>query len=274
MLLARGLGVKVVAHIHGSKLDIQFRNSGWSYKQLMKLAFYLPTQIIVLSEYWQKLVAEEISPRLNTIIVPNCVDWSIAKAMDHSFAPEKKECLVLFVGWLSMRKGILDALHAAELVHQQLPDAHFVFAGTLEPGLQMEEVKLACTNASSEGHSSFPGFVGGEGKISLFKKASIFTLPSYHENLPVSILEAMAMGLPVVATNIAGVPEMIEDGRNGFLIQPGDYRFLSEQIIRLANDPELRQTMGKANIAKVREFFHPRVFTLKISQLYESLIEN
>lgn len=274
ILLARSLGVKVVAHIHGSKLDVQFRESDWGHKCLMKIAFSIPNLIIVLSEYWQKLIIEEISSTINTVIIPNSIEWSIVEAMDRNpLISEEKGCLVLFLGWLSMRKGILDALHAAELIYQQVPGIRFVFAGPIEPGPQIEIVKLACEKASLTGCIYFPGIVSGEEKVDLFSKASIFILPSYHENLPVAILEAMAMGLPVVATSVAGVPELIQDGCNGYLIQPGNYLALAERIIHLAINPKLRQSMGEANKDKIRKYYHPKVFALKIEQLYKDLLE-
>jgi len=275
MLLARALGLKVIAHIHGSKLDVQFRNSDRIQKYLMKIALRIPHRILVLSEFWRKIITEEISPTLNIVVIPNSVDLSIADAMEKKLLNNKKnKCSVLFLGWLGARKGFFDALHAAELVYQQIPEIRFVFAGPVELGPHIEAVNQACKTASLGGYIDFPGLVEGEEKIALLSKASIFILPSYHENLPVAILEAMSMGLPVIATHVAGVPELIEHGRNGFLIQPGDYRSLGEQIIRLANDPEICQSMGKTNIAKIKREYHPKIFAFKISKLYHELLEN
>lgn len=275
MLLARCFGVKIIAHIHGSMLDTQIRKCNRIQKRMMKVAFGIPHKTIVLSEYWRKVLTEEVSPALNVVIIPNSIDSSIANAMEWEvIINDKKECLVLFLGWLCARKGLLDALHAAELVRQRKPEVHFVFAGNLQPGPDKEMIENACRDASSTGNVTFPGLVTGEGKLSLLSRASLFILPSYHENLPVAILEAMSMGLPIVATPIAGVPELLEDGKNGFLIQPGDYMALAERIIQLTEDPKLCHTMAKANIAKIREAYHPCVFEMKMKTLYRDLLQN
>ena len=274
MLLARCFGVKIIAHIHGSELDIQIRKCKKIQKRMMRIAFGIPHKTIVLSEYWRKFLTEEVSPTLNMVIIPNSIDSSIANAMEREvIINDKKECLVLFLGWLCVRKGLLDALQAAELVRQRKPEIHFVFAGSPEPGPDKEMIGNACRDASSNGNLTFPGLVTGEEKLSLLSRASIFILPSYHENLPVAILEAMSMGLPIIATPIAGVPELLEDGKNGFLIQPGDYLALAERIIELTQDPKLCHTMAEANIAKIRKVYHPCIFEMKMKTLYRDLLK-
>ncbi|HJZ04294.1 MAG TPA: glycosyltransferase family 4 protein [Patescibacteria group bacterium] len=275
MLLARCLGIKVVAHIHGSKLDIQLKEAKLYKRWLMNIALKIPQVLVVLSEYWFKFLSETVSSKLNIVIVPNCVDQSIAEAMDRiTFDAKKSECLVLYLGELCVRKGLLDALRAAILVCQQEPIARFVFAGAVEPGLQMKRIKRACQEAMMDGNIRFPGLVTGEEKLALFSEASVFILPSYNENLPIAILEAMSMGLPVVATPVAGIPELIEDGCNGFLIQPGDYHALADRILTLAREPELRQRMGKANVSNGRSKYHPQVFVSRIKEIYDRLLSS
>jgi glycosyltransferase involved in cell wall biosynthesis len=273
MLLGRCFGIKILAHIHGSMLDVQFRKGNNIQRKMMKIAFHIPHKIIVLSESWRRFLSEEISQKLNVEIIPNSIDFSIASAMGRHFIKTKaKECLVLFLGWLSVRKGLLDALHAADLVHQGMPEVHFVFAGSIQPGPEREMIANTCLKASTNENIKFPGMVTGEEKISLLSRANIFILPSYHENLPVAILEAMAMGIPIVATSVAGIPELIEDSKNGFLIQPGDCSALADRIIQLSQDPNLCQTMAEANIAKIKKGYHPFVYEMKMNSLYRNLL--
>ena len=273
MLLARILGVKVVAHMHGPVLDLQLRQSSPWKKRLMIAALSVPHVIIALSEYWRTFFTTEVSSHLRVIVVPNCIDQSIAQAMDRVESENKEQgCLVLFLGWLSMRKGLPDALRAASLVRRQVPEVRFVFAGSLEPGSHKDTLERACEVAGLEGNVSFPGLVIGDEKLALLSEASIFILPSYNENLPVAILEAMAMGLPIVTTLVGGIPDMIKDGSGGFLIQPGDYEALAERIVHLAKDPGLRRRMGQANVARVRQEYHPRIFFSRIASLYKQLL--
>jgi glycosyltransferase involved in cell wall biosynthesis len=178
---------------------------------------------------------------------------------------------VLFMGWLGARKGLPEALRAVPLVRKEVPEARFIFAGVVEK-LEKELIEPLCEAAERAGGVVFPGFVAGEGKLALLSQASALILPSHAENLPVSVIEAMAMGLPVVTTPVGGVPEVVIDGHNGFLIEPGDYQALADRIVRLAKDPELRRAMGQANAAKARLLYHPALFAARMQGIYECVL--
>lgn len=273
MLLARLCGVRVVAHLHGPVLDSEFRSSGRLKRGLMRAALRVPHLILALSEYWRQFLAEEVAAGLNVAVVPNAIDPAIAAAMEQW--PERwpgAPCSVLFLGWVGTRKGVLDALRAVPHVLRQEPAVRFVFAGPAEAGPGQEVVQQACRAVAAAGQASFPGLVTRESKLALLSEASIFILPSYHEGLPVAILEAMAAGLAVVATPVGGIPELIEDGVNGFLVEPGDYRALADRIVLLVRDPALRVCMGEANVARVRSEYLPEVFGSRIAAAYEGLL--
>jgi glycosyltransferase involved in cell wall biosynthesis len=114
--------------------------------------------------------------------------------------------------------------------------------------------------------------VTGQAKIELFQKAMVYILPSYGENLPYSLLEAMAVGSPVIATPVGAIPEIIEDGQNGFLIQPGDHTALAERIVNLLDDPELREKMSKENSKTIINRFLPDMAMTQISDIYQGII--
>jgi glycosyltransferase involved in cell wall biosynthesis len=96
-----------------------------------------------------------------------------------------------------------------------------------------------------------PGSVGQDEIRGYYEQADIFVLPSFAEGVPVVLMEAMAMGLPVVSTRIAGIPELVEDGVNGFVVAPGRVDVLVDAMKQLAADPELRRRMGERGRAKV-----------------------
>ncbi len=272
MLLARCLGVQVVAHVHGNRLESQYRAARPAVRRLMRGALSLPNAVVVLNEHYRSFLSEVVAPSTHFAVVPNSVDPVVAAAMESCRRESRESPTVLFIGFIGSRKGVPDALRAIPLVHRELPGACFVFAGPFDAGADRLMVEKACEAAQAEGLASFPGLVAGPEKVALMEQADVFILPSYHENLPVAILDAMAMGLPVVTTTVAGIPEIVEDGCNGFLIDPGDYEALASRIVDLAQDAPLRQAMGQANVDKVRQEYHPRVFAARIRNLYHQLL--
>jgi len=90
-----------------------------------------------------------------------------------------------------------------------------------------------------------PGWVGPAQVDEILRKADIFVLPSFAENLPMSIIEAFAYGVPVISTPVGSVPEMVEDGRTGLLVSPGDSVGLGDALQRLLSDADLRQTLAR-----------------------------
>jgi glycosyltransferase involved in cell wall biosynthesis len=115
------------------------------------------------------------------------------------------------------------------------------------------------------------GWVGPADKPHLLGTATVYALPSYHEGLPMSVLEAMAAGMPVVTTPVGGIPEAVTDGVEGFLIQPGDIDALRERLQRLLSDSELARRMGEAGRRKVESTFASSIVMPRLERMYVEL---
>ena len=125
-----------------------------------------------------------------------------------------------------------------------------------------------------EGLSSivkFEGWVSGKKKIDLLNKADIFILPSYTEGLPISILEAMAYSVPVISTNVGGIPEVIKNEENGYILTPGDKEGFFNSIMALATDKALRKRMGEISCKRIQQNF-PENVSKKLENIYAKLL--
>lgn len=273
ILLARALGMKVVAHLHGGVFDRYFRESRPWVRRLIGWCMSKASVIIALSGQWKKFLLEEVRADLRVEVVPNSVDRDFARAALEDTQPLPTfGKTVLFVGGLGGRKGVYDILKAIPRVAERFPKVRFLFAGQEEARGEWERIQNIWSQDHLEQHAQFLGCVTGLDKLDLFLRADVFVLPSYGENLPYSLLEAMAAGLPVVTTPVGAIPEIVEESRNGFLIQPGDVQLLAERIMQLLGDPRLRILMSHANREKIRRDYLPETAIARFDSIYKNLL--
>jgi glycosyltransferase involved in cell wall biosynthesis len=167
----------------------------------------------------------------------------------YDFRMPKREVKYLFcVARLSSEKGLSFLIQGLKLLRDRGLDLELRLAGDGPRRIQLEQT------ARSLGISNYVHFLGyltEDAVISELRDADIFVLPSFIEGLPVSAMEAMAVGLPVIATNIAGTSELVEDGKNGVLIRPSDAQALADAVVRLIEDYDFRQRAANLARAKV-----------------------
>lgn len=274
ILMARLMGMKVVAHLHGGLFKNYFRESSSLAKKLIAWMMRRASVVIALSEGWKKFLLTEITPDLNVEVVPNTVDSSFEHMLSSDQRmPVHLDNWILFMGSLGSHKGVFDILKAVPLVLQQKPDAHFIFAGAEDKHGAQAQINQICQQSGLSESVQFLGQVVGPAKLSLLMQSSIFLLPSYGENLPYALLEAMGAGLPVVTCPVGAIPELVEDGMNGFLIAPGDYQALADRILRLLQDRPLRNAMSNTNIRSIRRAYLPEIAARHFDQIYTRLLE-
>lgn len=255
----------VIFHLHGGGfMDFYESRCGASRKWLVRAILDRVAAIIVLTEEWRTRISDATSNQ-NIEVIFNPVD---ARSLSDASGSSRFECTLLFLGRLEKDKGIHDLLETLVIVREPFPEVTLWLAGEGDRGALADHIKSRglCRRIR------FLGWVGYEGKKRLLSQATVFVLPSHVEGLPMAVLEAMAAGLPVVATNVGGIPSVVEEGVNGFLVRPGDIRALADAICVLLSDRDLRQRMGAASRRKINAYFLPERVTSQIDSLYRKVL--
>ena len=165
-------------------------------------------------------------------------------------------------------KGIEYLLRAVSLLHREFPALRLEIAGS---GPLRETLEAEVERAGLQQHVKFLGWIDDIGNV--LPRWSVFVLPSLDEGFPIAALDAMAAGIPVVATSVGGVPELIYDGISGCLVPPRDVDALASRIRSLLCDPALRMRIGAAGHTRVRDHFNPAQMIESMARLYDELLE-
>lgn len=257
--LAKFFKRKVVIHIHGGGFKEYYeKNTSFVHKNLLKC-----DTIIALTEYWKEFF--EGLGFENVIVVPNIVDSPTIQ--ERKCNDGKKH--ILYLGLITKAKGIFDLI---DTIYEHKEDLKGNIVLHVGGNGETETLKKKIGNYSLQNIVIFEGWVSGDKKVQLLNNADIFILPSYTEGLPISILEAMSYSLPVISTPVGGIPEVIKDGENGFLIKPGDIDALYNAIIKLVDDKVLREDMGEKSYKKVQQHFSENI-TKELETIYNRLLK-
>jgi glycosyltransferase involved in cell wall biosynthesis len=193
-----------------------------------------------------------------TLVIPNAVDVAAAP---RSSLYDRKRPLIVAVGRLRAPKDFPTLIGALGRLPRDSFDGLIVGTGPDRPQLEGE--------ISALGLSDRVRLAGERHDIpELLATADVFVLPSRSEGLPVSVLEAMAAGLPVVASRVGGVPELVQDGKTGLLVEPGDPEQLAGALGRLAADRRLRHRLGARGRARAQQAFDLEPFRRAHVELY------
>jgi len=185
------------------------------------------------------------------VIIPNGIDLG-----DYRDEPDEppRETLgkrILFVGRFNPVKGIQYLVRAMKIVCEVLPDAKLILVGD---GEERENLEHLTNSLGIRDRVDFVGMIPHEKIPDYLCQADIFVLPSLSEGFPLVILEAMACGLPIVATRVGGVPDIIEDGVNGYLVESGDFQKMANKIIFILENQPLKLLISKNNRIKVQMY--------------------
>jgi len=156
---------------------------------------------------------------------------------------------ILYLAWVNQQKGIFDFIDAAKAVLAQHKNVRFWVCGE---GVGSETARAKVEEYGIQDYVDFKGWVVREQKMTILAQADIYVLPSYFEGFPNALMEAMAARLPVVATTVGAIPELVTPPENGLLYQAGDIKALQDALETLITNPEMRQTTAQAARETIR----------------------
>lgn len=261
--LGKSVGSHVVVHTHGAEFKQYYLEASLNRKKQILRLLKEADRVIVLGESWERIL-QEIEPETNTEILMNAVPIPVHQRN----VADKAVLSILFLAVLIERKGILDLIEAAvgflPEAEREEKKVQFHIAGD---GELMEQAKQLTESLGIAEKFVFHGWIGPEKKEELLKEADLFVLPSYNEGLPLSILEAMSFGIPVISTDVGSVDEAVVDGVNGYLIRPGDRDALTESLVKCLNGANLGE-MGEASRELVKLKFDEQRYFEKVEAMY------
>lgn len=260
---AHRAGKKIIIHQHAADFDkYYYEQSDEAKQKKIKSIFACAELVIVLSEEWEDFYrknicdGDKIVVLHNGVIVPNYVK------------EDYRDKNVLFLGRLGERKGVYDLLNAIPEVLKVVPEAKFFLGGDGE----IEECKAVAKKLGIAENVHFLGWVRNEEKEEYLKKCGTYVLPSYHEGMPMSVLEAMSYGLATISTNVGGIPQVINNGVDGIRFNPGDIGALSKGLIHLLINERKRREFGEKGSLKIKTNFSARITIKKLVDIFNQIM--
>lgn len=261
--LAKKLGKKVILHEHAADF-VEFYNNT-NNKADISDTINKCDKLIVLSESWKQYFISIGIDRNKICVLNNIV--SPPEPMPIKRSDDKLH--LLYMGEISKRKGAFDLLKAICKEKEFFKDKLMLRMG----GNEVDgDIKRFIKDNGLESFVNYEGWVAGDHKKECLNWEDVYILPSYNEGLPIAILEAMSYGHPVISTPVGGIPEVVENKRNGILVEPGDQKEIADAIRYYIENKDEIKVQGENGYTIVKNFFPEKVFS-DLRNIYESLLK-
>jgi glycosyltransferase involved in cell wall biosynthesis len=237
--VASRLGAVVVLHLHASSYPEFVTGLPDLAQRLVKRGFGRAVRVIVLGDSWKRYVTAVLGVRPDRVVVlPNAVPGPLS--LDPRRRAPDEALRICFLGRLGDRKGTPELLEALAL----LDESRIEWQATLAGDGDIDAYRRRAAELGLAPRIAFPGWVGSDASQAILRESHVLVLPSHAEGLPMSVLEAMAVGVPAVTTPVGALPEVIQPAVNGCLIDVGDIGALSGAVCRLAQDEPERYKLA------------------------------
>jgi glycosyltransferase involved in cell wall biosynthesis len=232
-----------IFHLHdGGFSDFYWKECNRATKTFIRFVLQRASCVVVLTPTWRKLISDIVAnPDLVVIANPVTID----RDEFHNLARDYQK--IVYLGGAIAAKGIFDLLDACKTIATEFPGLQLICGGAGD----MNEISSYAEKLGIAKYVHTIGWVEKQEKSRLLYSSGVYVLPSYHEGLPMSLLEAMAARLPVVVTSVGGMPDAVTDGKEGIIVKPGDVQALREALVTLLSSPVTAAQMGAAGMQTV-----------------------
>lgn len=265
LLLVKAFRRPVVMHAHGCEFHLFHERLGAIARSLVNWSLQQADCFVTLSEGWRTYYISHCHlDRSKAIALPNPVEMS-----EHvPSRPLSTRINFAFLGRIGHRKGTFDLIRAFSALPNR-SQARLWLAGDGEIDAAAALVKSLGLGESVR----LLGWVNETQRADILAKAHVFVLPSYNEALPMAMLEAMAAALPVISTPVGGIPEFVTDGREGYLVNPGDIDALCQAMSQLIESEAQRRMMGARSRDRIRPL-DLKYYSQQLASLYKALLDD
>src|SRR6267154_2060667 len=276
MVTARLAGAKVICHYHGT-LHTRFPSCETRIgRAIGRLLMSAAQCVIVLGPTYQREMGKAWR-RDDLAWAPNMADIALFRDISVDTPVPwlaRGDRAVLFVGRLSAPKGIYDLFDAIPRVIERHPRARFVLVGVTESDAMEPVIRAEAERRGIAPRIAFLGSLEGRNKAAAFVTSHMIVVPSWTEAFPLVIPEAMAAGLPVIATAVGAIPDFVEEGEDGFLVATRKPPELADRICRLLDDEVLRRRISQRVRARAPREFAIHIGCGKVAEVVMDLLGN
>lgn len=251
---------KIIVHLHGAEFKVYYEEECIEKKkEEIRKTFNKANMVLVLSKSWAQFIKKLTNTRVEVLY--NCV--SISDKIYYNSNNRK----ILFLGRLEERKGVYDLLDICKSIEKFDPNLEVLLCGDGN----IKEVENIVSYKKLK-NVRVLGWVNSSEKEKIIKETIINILPSYNEGMPMSILELMGKGICSISTNVGGIPEVIDNYKNGILITPGDKEMLLSEIINLVRNKDLCELLSINAYNKAKENFDIKSNISRLNTLYREIL--
>lgn len=262
-LLGRLFKCKIIFHLHGGYFNENYSESSQKWKKRFKHLLNKADLVICLSKSWEKNI-RKISDKAKIKVIPNSIFLSKIDSRKNSI---KTDIVITYLGLVSKNKGTFDLLKVIRKLIQNKYKVRLLIGGHGD----IKKLTSETVSLSLQEHVKYLGWLSVDQKSAVLNETDIYIIPSYGEGMPMSILEAMANRLPVVSTKVGGIPEMIVEGVNGFMVEPGDIESMYKRVALLVENIEIREKMGNNGRKIAEEIFNAEKRIAEIDRCYQTI---